>query len=147
MFNALLFVGVFMLFFAILILLAYIPMSLGLYRMALKCGVDNPWMAWVPIANLYIVGRIIRELRFQSYEIPRPELFLPGALVVNLLISRVPFIGPLYGLAFLALLLLTLFRLFSIFKKDSALLFTLLSLIPLVSAFLVLSVSKYDPEY
>lgn len=147
MFNMLLFAGVFILFFAILLLLAYIPMSLGLYRMAVKCGIENPWLAWVPIANLYIVGLIIRELRFQDYEIPSPEIVLPVAFAANIVISRIPFIGPLYGLALLALMLLALFRLFSIFKKDSAMLFTLLSLIPLVAAFLVLSVSKYEPEY
>lgn len=147
MFNALLAAGIFVLFFAILVLLAYIPLSLGLYRMALKCNVENPWLAWIPIANLYIMGMIIRELKFQEYEIPSPEIVLPAAFAVNLVIGRIPFIGSLYGLALLALMLLALFRLFSIFKKDSAMLFTVLSLIPLVGAFLVLSVSKYDPEY
>ncbi len=147
MFSALLVAGLFMLFFAILVLLAYIPLSLGLYRMATTCGIENPWLAWIPFANLYTVGLIIRELKFQNYEIPRPEIVLPLAFALHLLVSRIPFIGALYGLALTLLTLLTLFRLFTLFKKDNAMLFTLLSLIPLVGAFLILSVSKYDPEY
>lgn len=147
MFSALLAAGLFVLFFVMLILLAYIPFSIGLYRMAMKCGVDNPWLAWIPFANLYVVGLIIRELRFQNYEVPKPEMVLPLALLVYMVLSGIPFIGFLVWVAFMALMLLATFRLFTIFKKDSAMLFTLLSLIPLVGAFLVLSVSKYDPEY
>ncbi len=146
MFSALL-VGLFMLFLFTMILLAYIPFSLGLYRMAMKCGVENPWMAWVPFANLYVVGLIIRELKIQNYDIPQPELVLPVAAALNIVINRIPFIGPLYSLAVTVLMLLALYRLFTVFKKDSAMTFTLLSLIPPVGAFLILSVSKYDPEY
>lgn len=147
MYSVLLAAGLFMLFFALLVLLAYIPLSIGLYRMALKCGIENPWMAWVPLANLYVVGLIIRELKFQNYDIPKPEIVLPAAFVINLVVAKIPVISALYGLALLVLTLLALFRLFTIFKKDSAMLFTVLSLIPLVGAFLILSVSKYDPEY
>lgn len=147
MYSALLAAGLFMLFFALLVLLAYIPLSIGLYRMALKCNVENPWMAWIPLANLYVVGLIIRELKFQNYDVPKPEIVLPAAFAINLAVGNIPVIGTLYGLALFVLTLLALFRLFTIFKRDSAMLFTLLSLIPLVGAFLILSVSKYDPEY
>lgn len=147
MYSAMLAAGLFMLFFFVLLLLAYIPLSLGLYRMAMKCGVDNAWLAWVPIANLYVLGLIIRELKIQDYEVPRPEMVLPAAFALNFIIGAIPLIGALYGLALTVLMLLAAYRLFTIFKKDSAMLFTLLSLIPLVGAFLVLSVSKYDPEY
>lgn len=144
---SLLFVGVFILFLFCILLLGYIPFSIGLYRMAMKCGVENTWMAWIPFANLYVVGLIIRELKFQNYEVPKPEMVLPAAAFIGMIINRIPFIGSLYGLALAALMLLALYRLFTLFKKDSAMLFTLLSLIPLVGPFLILSVSKYDPEY
>lgn len=139
--------GLFMLFLVVLLLLGYIPFSIGLYRMAMKCGVENPWLAWIPFANLYVIGLIIRELKFQNYDIPKPELVLPAAAALNFIIGNIPFIGQLYGLAVLLLTGLALYRLNMIFKKDSALLFTLLWLVPLVGPFLILSVSKYDPEY
>ncbi len=139
--------GLFMLFLVVLLLLGYIPFSIGLYRMAMKCGIDNPWLAWIPFANLYVIGLIIRELKFQNYDIPKPEMVLPAAAALNIVIGSIPFIGPLYSLAVLLLTGLALYRLNMIFKKDSALLFTLLWLVPLVGPFLILSVSKYDPEY
>lgn len=33
----------------------YILGSIGLYRMAKKMGYQSPWLAWVPIANLYLM--------------------------------------------------------------------------------------------
>lgn len=145
--SMLFFAGLFMLLFVVLLLIGYIPFSIGLYRMAMKCGVENPWLAWIPFANLYVIGLIIRELKFQNYDIPRPELVLPVAAALNIVIGNIPFIGPLYSLAVLLLSGLALYRLNMLFKKDSALLFTLLWLVPLVGPFLILSVSKYDPEY
>lgn len=147
MFTALLAAGLFMLFLVILLLLGYIPFSLGLYRMALKCGIDNPWLAWVPFGNLYVMGLIIRELKFQSYDIPKPEIVLPAAAALNFVVGAIPFIGTLYAIALTVLMGLALYRLNSIFKKESAMLFTLLWLVPLVGPFLILSVSQYDPEY
>lgn len=37
---------------------AYVLSSLGLYRMAKSCNLSSPALAWVPIANLYILGSI-----------------------------------------------------------------------------------------
>ncbi len=147
MYTAMLVAGLFVLFLFVLMLISYIPFSLGLYRMAVKCGVENPWLAWIPFANLYVMGLIVRELKFQTYEVPRPELVLPGAALLNIVISQIPFVGMVYSLAVLLLTGLAIYRLNLIFKKDSALLFTLLWLVPLVGPFLILSVSKYDPEY
>jgi len=147
MYTAMLVAGLFVLFLFVLMLISYIPFSLGLYRMAVKCGVENPWLAWVPFANLYVMGLIVRELKFQDYEVPRPELVLPAAALLNIVVSQIPFAGMLFSLAVLLLTGLAIYRLNLIFKKESALLFTLLWLVPLVGPFLILSVSKYDPEY
>jgi hypothetical protein len=37
---------------------AYVLSSLGLYRMAKACNLNTPGLAWVPIANLYVLGSI-----------------------------------------------------------------------------------------
>lgn len=146
MYSAMLFVGLFVLFLFILALIGYIPFSLGLFRMAQKCGIENPWLAWVPYADLYIMGRLVRTLRLGRYEVHRPEWSLPAAGLLGTLLAGVPFIGVPVSLAVLLLIGLALYRLNLIFKRESALLFTVLWLVPLVGPFLILSVSKYDPE-
>ena len=37
---------------------AYIGMGLGGFRMARKIGMTNPWMFWIPMANVYAMGNL-----------------------------------------------------------------------------------------
>ena len=37
---------------------AYIGMGLGGFRMARKAGMNNPWMFWIPVANVYAMGHL-----------------------------------------------------------------------------------------
>jgi len=128
-------------------ILAYIPFSFGIYQMASKQGLDMPWLAFIPLAQLYIVGLIVREIRFQSYQIPQPQLVLPLAVILGWIVNRIPLINLVYSLALCALMILTTYRLYSIYKRDSAMLFTVLSLIPIVGSILILVVSQYEPDY
>ena len=36
----------------------YIGMGLGGFRMARKIGMTNPWMFWIPMANVYAMGNL-----------------------------------------------------------------------------------------
>ena len=37
---------------------AYIGMGLGGFRMARKIGMTNPWLFWIPMANVYAMGNL-----------------------------------------------------------------------------------------
>ena len=37
---------------------SYIGMGLGGFRMARKIGMTNPWMFWIPLANVYAMGNL-----------------------------------------------------------------------------------------
>ena len=45
--------GGFFLLFGLVGIVLYVLGALGLSRMAKKLGVENPWMAWLPIFNIY----------------------------------------------------------------------------------------------
>ncbi len=60
-----------MAFFAIfyLIMLAfgivvYILQSLGYYTIAKRRGISNPWLAWFPLGNLWIIGSISDQYQY-----------------------------------------------------------------------------------
>lgn len=46
---------------AIYLLIEYLCQSIGLYRVAGKLGKDKRWMAFVPILNIYLIGRCVDE--------------------------------------------------------------------------------------
>lgn len=59
------FVGAFALIYVVIMLLAfafsivtYILHSLGMHTIAERRGIRNPWLAWLPVANLWILGSI-----------------------------------------------------------------------------------------
>ncbi len=59
-------------------IVCYVFNSLSLYQMAKNRGFDSPWLAWIPIAKTYLMGKIINEkVAFGSWVIPYAHVFLP----------------------------------------------------------------------
>lgn len=139
--------SVIVLIYALFAILAYIPFCIGLYNIAVRQEVRLPWLVFVPLVNLYLLGLFLRKLTFRGTDIPAPQLVLPLAFVLLPVLNQVPVVGFLYSAAVYGLCVLAAYRLFWIYKRDSARLFTALSLIPLIGSFLVLIVSRYEPDY
>lgn len=45
-------------FWIILAAVFYVFFALGLYTMAKRRGLENPWLAWIPVVYLYIIGKL-----------------------------------------------------------------------------------------
>lgn len=107
----------------------YILSALGLYKLAQNKGIENPWLAWIPVVNLYILGKIINNLKVWGYDIPYIEVVLPVGCLVVYLLNNVPVIGFIASLAYVILTLIVLYRLYRMYKPDSAVLWIVLSII------------------
>lgn len=44
--------------------LAYVLTALALYTMAKRRGINNPWLAWIPVANLWVLGSLSDQYRY-----------------------------------------------------------------------------------
>ena len=121
--------GAFIFVFVIIALIVYILLSLGLYKLAKNAGIENPWLAWIPIANLYILGKLVKNVSLGSLEVPSLEIVLPVASLATMVLGSVPFIGWIINLAYLILLVLVLYNLFKIYRPEQATLWTVLSII------------------
>ena len=53
--------GTFMLFFLGILLIGYIYMALALQTIATKTSTPNEWLAWVPIANIFLMLAIAKK--------------------------------------------------------------------------------------
>ena len=113
--------------------------------MAVKQGLENPWIAFIPIAQNYIIGRLIKTLKVFDYEIPRIEIVLPVAALVVLVFSQVDFLGGLLSLANFILMLFALNKLYKMYKPDNATLYTVLSIFGLPVPFIFLSIKELEP--
>ena len=43
---------------------SYVMGSLGLYAIAKRRGISNPWLSWIPVANTWIMGSISDQYRY-----------------------------------------------------------------------------------
>lgn len=123
------FLGAFLFIFVIIAIVMYVLLSLGLYKLAQNAGIENPWLAWIPIANFYILGKLVKKVNLGSLEIPSLEIVLPVASIATMVLANIPFIGWLINLAYLVLLIVTLHKLFKIYRPEQATLWTVLSVL------------------
>ena len=70
--------GILVILFAVLIGIAYyVFYSLMLYNLAQKKFIDHAWLAWIPYANLYLLGQIAGSMNlFGKLRIEKTGLVL-----------------------------------------------------------------------
>lgn len=51
-------------FSLVLGIVAYILRSIGLYAIAKRRGIANPWLAWIPVAWVWVLGSISDQFRY-----------------------------------------------------------------------------------
>lgn len=142
--NLLAVLGVFIFIFAIIGITLYVLYSYSLYKMAIKQGIENPWLAFIPIAQNYTIGRLIKNLKVFDFEIPRIEVVLPAVALIVLIFNNVDFIGPLLSLANFILMLFVLNKLYNMYKPENSTLYTILSIFALPVPFILFSLKDLD---
>lgn len=85
----------FIVFLIFIGLICYIFLSIGLMKMAENSGIKNAWLAWIPVANYYIIGEIVT-----SKMNGKGGNYALGAAIAALLLSWIPILGTIIGIAF-----------------------------------------------
>ncbi len=139
--------------FAMIISLTfYIFGSLGLYTLAKRRGFDNAYLAWIPIASMYLLGSVYddvnrRQGKQTNYGIILLALF-GGSIVVTFMSTFIPFLAFLSGPASLAGAILMYFALYYIYKDytpNNTVLFLVLSVILGIVPILLFAIRNKPP--
>lgn len=166
------FVTIFFIIFFVLLAGLYVLNSIGLYRMAKKMGHDKPWLAWIPIANMWLMFTLpdseYRVLALNKVIEERSNAFWIymaiqyGSTIVVTILSALPIIGYLTILISPLVSILTLltyiFMMYPVYKdlfemflpEASAKNYAIASIIcayfvPIVPPILILIVSGKEP--
>jgi hypothetical protein len=124
--------GAISLLFAVVGLVFYILKSIALMTMASKRGIDNPWLGWIPIAALYIMGSLVGEMDILDFHLDNLGLWCPIIIVGGSLLSGIPFLGAISGIALLIFAIMFTHKLFSLYAPQEAVLYTILSILLLL---------------
>lgn len=163
---------VILLIFVVVFAVLYVLNSIGLYRMAKKVGNDKAWLAWIPIANIWLMFNLpdgeYRVLAINKVISDRSTAFWIfiaiqyGTSIVFSVLAAIPFIGwivtllsPLVGIV---TMLVYIFMMFPVYKdlyamflpESSAQNYAIASIIcayfvPIVPPILLLIVSGKEP--
>lgn len=108
--------GIFVMLITFLICVAlYVLYSLPLYQMAERAGVEYAWLAWIPLAQIYILCMLSNnEITYfgQIHFEKRQQAFWAFVilLAVSVIINFIPFIGGILSLAAKILAVIVLWR-------------------------------------
>ena len=86
-------VGFALIVVGLVLLIGYIFQSIALYSMAKNRGIQNPWLAWLPIGNYWIAGSLADQYQYVVNDkvVNRRKILLilsiAGALVASLVSS------------------------------------------------------------
>lgn len=133
-------------FFAFIIgIVFYVFFCLGLYKLAANRKLENPWLAWIPIAQLYILGQLAGgTIVLFDKKIDKLEMILPIGFVGAAILGSLPLIGWLISLAYIVFMFCVLFQLYKIYKPDSAMLYTILSIF--IAPFMIFAIRNNQPS-
>ena len=97
---------VYNLFLTLVGIAGYFLRSIGLYSMAKRRGINNPWLAWIPVAWVWVLGSISDQFRYVTKAQIRSKrktllvlniisFVLVIVMLVVMIVSMVDLMGPL----------------------------------------------------
>ena len=78
-------------------LVCYVLLALGLWKIARKRGIRNPWLAWIPVANVWLEGSIADAYhkRFEGRKTHYALLMTVFTVAAGILLVAAPVLGML----------------------------------------------------
>lgn len=82
-----------MVFYLLLIgfsVLTYVLQSLGMYTIAKRRGIHHPWLAWVPVGNMWLLGSISDQYQYVAKGRVRGKRRVLLGLTIGLYAAMIP---------------------------------------------------------
>lgn len=114
-------------------LIAYVLISIGLYSAAKNRGIENSFLAWIPFARYYLLGKMLNNELVITVKIRMPYLqFILPALSIFSAFGGV--FGSFFSLCFFVVVAIAYISLFRQYKEPHAIAYGLMASIPVVEA-------------
>lgn len=124
----------------------YIFMSYSLYTMAKIRKLDYAWLAFIPVLQLYTIGKLIRVINIGGYVVPFPaEYILVGFSVVMYLIGNS--LGSFGTILSLLVYAIAYYNLYLVYRPSVAIRNTILGIfLPFLVPFFIFSIRNENAD-
>lgn len=144
---------------AVIGIISYVFRGIGLYKIAQRRCHPNPWMAWIPYANMYLYAELIdrdmvvgnRTIRSFPVWYTVYPFIVSAASVLLQIIAIIPIVGWIFGglgglacsAASITISVYVKYRFYKKYRLDQVTLFTVLSaLVPLAEPIIIFTISR-----
>lgn len=86
-------------YMSVFIILSYVFFSLSLLKTANSKHLKNSWLCFIPIANMWFLGKVIESFAIGRKRFQDAELRLLTSSIVFILVMKIPIVGFLVGFA------------------------------------------------
>ncbi|HPQ48203.1 MAG TPA: hypothetical protein PLP30_12600 [Clostridia bacterium] len=121
----------------------YILFAYSLYEIVRKQEMPNPWLAWIPIVNMYCVGKLVGNIKVFNLSLTNMEIILPLAFALFVGLKYIPLVGFILSAIGLLVLVLAFHVLYEKFDPDNAFLLTIITaILPVLAAPVILFIYR-----
>lgn len=121
----------------------YLFQAIGLYKMARNKNMYMPWLAFIPIANRYLLGTIIGNFKIFKYTIQNPGIVILLAPIISFFIPK---IGPILILVFNIFVAFLVFKRYAPEKAELLLILSIASL-GFLFPFIIFAIRNNEPYH
>lgn len=140
------FSGINIMFTAIYNIAVYAACAYSLYVIAKRNNVSNPWIAFVPILQYYIIGSLCEEYELFGIRIKRLEIVMCVLAFVQVLAGFSTVFGAgVIDFAVGILIALIMHKFFYLFDPSTATVFAILCMLGRIPLAIILFVTKDKP--
>ncbi len=121
----------------------YVLFSYSLYVIVKKREMPNPWLAWIPIVNMYCIGKITGDIKIFSLSLTNMEIILPLAFTLFIGLKYIPLVGFILSAIGLLVLVMAFHKLYESFDRENSFLLTILTaILPVLAAPVILFIYR-----
>lgn len=129
-------------------IVCYFLSCLAIMKMADNAGIEEKWLAWIPVGNFYIIGKLINKIEFGDKTFEQAELILPAIFVISLILRRIGFIGSLANFMMWLVTLYSFYMLYKRYAPDKVTKYMIISVfVPVIGSSVILhKIKAYEPQ-
>ena len=141
--------GGFLIVILLIGLLAYILFALGLSRIAKLRGLDNSFLAWIPVAQSYLLGQVADDICSRQGKQTNYRTILLVLNIVSIAGGLIPIIGSLaaFGcsIAYVVFQAIALYAIYKDYSPDNAVIMLVTSIIFTISWIFLFAIRNKQP--
>lgn len=123
----------------------YLLFSYGLYKLADRAGVENSWLAFIPLVQYYTMGKVIKDLKIGNWTVPHLAWVLLLTPIIYSILAQIPILNAIAGVLYLLFYIIVTYTLFKKYSHNALVMTIIGFLLPFMYAIFIFAIRNNRP--